>query len=76
MAINAKANKCEGGSRFPAQGACYQHVGPLILKDCNSEWRRLMEQCWAPTPIVRPSLNNRLVTHYMTHHTKGSHGHI
>ncbi|KAL8264203.1 hypothetical protein R6Q59_022333 [Mikania micrantha] len=28
---------------------------PPIPKDCDGEWRRLMEQCWAPNPMVRPS---------------------
>ncbi|KAI3755981.1 hypothetical protein L1987_55792 [Smallanthus sonchifolius] len=28
---------------------------PPIPKGCDGEWRRLMEQCWAPNPMVRPS---------------------
>ncbi|KAJ0608709.1 putative protein kinase TKL-Pl-6 family [Helianthus annuus] len=28
---------------------------PPIPKDCDGEWRRLMEQCWAPNPMLRPS---------------------
>lgn len=28
---------------------------PTIPSDCDPEWRRLMEQCWAPDPVVRPS---------------------
>nr|XP_043627873.1 serine/threonine-protein kinase pakA-like [Erigeron canadensis] len=28
---------------------------PPIPKDCDGEWRRLMERCWAPNPMVRPS---------------------
>lgn len=28
---------------------------PTIPSYCDSEWRRLMEQCWAPNPAVRPS---------------------
>ncbi|XP_076903107.1 RAF-like serine/threonine-protein kinase 20 [Bidens hawaiensis] len=28
---------------------------PTIPSDCDPEWRRLMEQCWAPDPAVRPS---------------------
>lgn len=28
---------------------------PTIPSDCDPEWRRLMEQCWAPDPGVRPS---------------------
>ncbi|KAH6764488.1 hypothetical protein C2S51_015737 [Perilla frutescens var. frutescens] len=28
---------------------------PTIPNYCDSEWRRLMEQCWAPNPALRPS---------------------
>ncbi|KAD5318107.1 hypothetical protein E3N88_18053 [Mikania micrantha] len=28
---------------------------PTIPSDCDPDWRRLMEQCWAPDPVVRPS---------------------
>ncbi|KAF3436988.1 hypothetical protein FNV43_RR19741 [Rhamnella rubrinervis] len=28
---------------------------PTIPSYCDPEWRRLMEQCWAPNPAVRPS---------------------
>lgn len=28
---------------------------PTIPSDCDPEWRRLMEQCWSPDPVVRPS---------------------
>ncbi|KAL5543706.1 hypothetical protein UlMin_007490 [Ulmus minor] len=28
---------------------------PTIPSHCDSEWRTLMEQCWAPNPAVRPS---------------------
>ncbi|KAK6934753.1 Serine-threonine/tyrosine-protein kinase, catalytic domain, partial [Dillenia turbinata] len=28
---------------------------PTIPSFCDPEWRRLMEQCWAPEPMVRPS---------------------
>lgn len=28
---------------------------PLIPGSCDLEWRTLMEQCWAPNPVVRPS---------------------
>ncbi|KAD1859316.1 hypothetical protein E3N88_34911 [Mikania micrantha] len=28
---------------------------PVIPSDCDPEWRRLMEECWAPDPAVRPS---------------------
>ncbi|KAF3436989.1 hypothetical protein FNV43_RR19742 [Rhamnella rubrinervis] len=28
---------------------------PTIPGYCDPEWRRLMEQCWAPNPLARPS---------------------
>ncbi|XP_047947807.1 uncharacterized protein LOC125193911 [Salvia hispanica] len=28
---------------------------PTIPSYCDSEWRQLMEQCWAPNPVMRPS---------------------
>ncbi|KAG6691417.1 hypothetical protein I3843_10G061400 [Carya illinoinensis] len=28
---------------------------PPVPSYCDSEWRFLMEQCWAPDPVVRPS---------------------
>ncbi|KAL8166857.1 hypothetical protein V2J09_008356 [Rumex salicifolius] len=28
---------------------------PLIPSYCDPEWRRLMEECWAPNPSIRPS---------------------
>ncbi|XP_027064032.1 uncharacterized protein [Coffea arabica] len=28
---------------------------PSIPSFCDPEWRNLMEQCWAPNPVVRPS---------------------
>ncbi|KAI5674546.1 hypothetical protein M9H77_14910 [Catharanthus roseus] len=28
---------------------------PLIPSFCDHEWRVLMEQCWAPNPVARPS---------------------
>ncbi|XP_009603644.1 RAF-like serine/threonine-protein kinase PRAF [Nicotiana tomentosiformis] len=28
---------------------------PLVPSFCDTEWRILMEQCWAPDPAVRPS---------------------
>lgn len=28
---------------------------PTIPNSCDPEWRRLMEQCWAPNPVARPS---------------------
>ncbi|PIA45457.1 hypothetical protein AQUCO_01700764v1 [Aquilegia coerulea] len=28
---------------------------PPVPSFCDAEWKRLMEQCWAPDPVVRPS---------------------
>lgn len=28
---------------------------PLVPSHCDSEWKLLMEQCWAPDPVARPS---------------------
>ncbi|XP_043703055.1 uncharacterized protein LOC122653178 [Telopea speciosissima] len=28
---------------------------PPVPSYCDSDWRRLMEQCWAPDPVTRPS---------------------
>ncbi|WOG97945.1 hypothetical protein DCAR_0417286 [Daucus carota subsp. sativus] len=36
---------------------------PAIPNSCDPEWKRLMEQCWAPNPMVRPTfteITNRL----------------
>ncbi|KDP25076.1 hypothetical protein JCGZ_22611 [Jatropha curcas] len=30
---------------------------PTIPSFCDPEWKRLMEQCWAPNPAVRPSFS-------------------
>ncbi|XP_073308920.1 uncharacterized protein [Primulina huaijiensis] len=30
---------------------------PTIPSYCDPEWRRLMEQCWAPNPAARPSFS-------------------
>ncbi|KAK4266295.1 hypothetical protein QN277_027240 [Acacia crassicarpa] len=34
---------------------------PLIPKRCDSEWKRLMEECWSPDPAARPSFTE--ITH-------------
>ncbi|CAK7355419.1 unnamed protein product [Dovyalis caffra] len=36
-------------------GIVNNSLRPTIPSHCDSEWRRLMEQCWAPNPAVRPS---------------------
>lgn len=28
---------------------------PPVPSYCDAEWRLLMEQCWAPDPVARPS---------------------
>ncbi|XP_038979185.1 mitogen-activated protein kinase kinase kinase 12-like [Phoenix dactylifera] len=28
---------------------------PPVPANCDPEWRRLMEQCWAPDPVQRPA---------------------
>ncbi|KAL1815033.1 hypothetical protein DCAR_0519262 [Daucus carota subsp. sativus] len=36
---------------------------PATPSSCDSEWKKLMEQCWAPNPMVRPTfteITNRL----------------
>ncbi|KAL7592271.1 hypothetical protein Lser_V15G33911 [Lactuca serriola] len=33
-----------------------------IPRDCDGEWRRLMEHCWAPNPMLRPSFTE-ITTH-------------
>ncbi|XP_054805057.1 uncharacterized protein LOC129308082 isoform X2 [Prosopis cineraria] len=34
---------------------------PPIPKRCDSEWKRLMEECWSPDPAARPSFTD--ITH-------------
>ncbi|KAI3769010.1 hypothetical protein L6452_00106 [Arctium lappa] len=36
-------------------GIVNNSLRPTIPSDCDPEWRRLMEQCWSPDPVVRPS---------------------
>ncbi|CAI9088040.1 OLC1v1022269C1 [Oldenlandia corymbosa var. corymbosa] len=36
-------------------GIVSNQLRPTIPSFCDPEWRRLMEQCWAPDPIARPS---------------------
>ncbi|XP_020593371.1 uncharacterized protein LOC110033658 [Phalaenopsis equestris] len=44
-------------------GIVNNSLRPLIPASCDPDWRRLMEQCWAPDPQQRPSFTqiaNRL----------------
>ncbi|GJR61683.1 serine/threonine-protein kinase EDR1 [Tanacetum coccineum] len=52
---------------------------PLIPKDCDGEWRRLMELCWSPNPMLRPSFTEitnklRVMSHTKTHAHKAARG--
>lgn len=38
-----------------AGGIVNNTLRPTIPSHCDLEWRTLMEQCWAPNPVVRPS---------------------
>eukprot|EP00262_Sarcandra_glabra_P010395 TRINITY_DN25666_c0_g1_i1.p1 TRINITY_DN25666_c0_g1~~TRINITY_DN25666_c0_g1_i1.p1 ORF type:complete len:1369 (+),score=298.78 TRINITY_DN25666_c0_g1_i1:457-4563(+) len=47
---------------------------PPIPSYCDPEWRRLMEQCWAPDPIARPQFTevaSRLRVMSVAVHSKG-----
>ncbi|KAL5702543.1 mitogen-activated protein kinase kinase kinase [Ranunculus cassubicifolius] len=47
---------------------------PHIPDRCDAEWRKLMEECWAPEPSVRPSfteITNRLRVMSMALQTRG-----
>ncbi|KAJ6419650.1 hypothetical protein OIU84_029715 [Salix udensis] len=51
---------------------------PTIPSHCDSEWRGLMEQCWAPNPAVRPSFTEiarRLRTMSSAASQAKAHGH-
>ncbi|KAI7758372.1 hypothetical protein M8C21_013733 [Ambrosia artemisiifolia] len=43
---------------------------PPIPKDCDGEWRKLMEQCWAPNPMLRPSFTEITKRLRVMSHTK------
>lgn len=38
-----------------AGGIVNNTLRPMIPGYCDPEWRRLMEECWAPNPMARPS---------------------
>ncbi|XP_006664159.1 uncharacterized protein LOC102712766 [Oryza brachyantha] len=49
---------------------------PLIPKNCEPEWRKLMEQCWSADPDIRPSfteVTDRLRAMSSTLQAKGQH---
>jgi len=38
-----------------AGGIVNNTLRPHVPASCDPEWRRLMEQCWAPDPAQRPA---------------------
>lgn len=40
---------------YLAGGIVNNTLRPPVPSYCDAEWRLLMEQCWAPDPVVRPS---------------------
>lgn len=40
---------------FLAGGIVNNTLRPPVPGYCDYEWRLLMEQCWAPDPVARPS---------------------
>jgi len=38
-----------------AGGIVNNTLRPPVPASCDPEWRRLMEQCWAPDPAQRPA---------------------
>ncbi|KAL2957608.1 hypothetical protein AAZX31_18G158400 [Glycine max] len=49
---------------------------PPVPERCDSEWRKLMEECWSPDPESRPSfteITSRLRSMSMALQAKGSH---
>ncbi|GAB4854722.1 hypothetical protein Ancab_023307 [Ancistrocladus abbreviatus] len=39
-------------------GIVNKTLRPPIPNYCDQEWRKLMEQCWAPNPVARPSFTD------------------
>ena len=49
---------------------------PHVPERCDSEWRKLMEECWSPDPESRPSfteITGRLRSMSMALQAKGNH---
>ncbi|GKV24644.1 hypothetical protein SLEP1_g34229 [Rubroshorea leprosula] len=58
-------------------GIVHNTLRPPVPSFCDPEWRLLMEQCWAPDPVARPSfteITRRLRVMSAASQTK-SHGH-
>ncbi|TXG48326.1 hypothetical protein EZV62_027620 [Acer yangbiense] len=64
-------------------GLCPMYTGgivnntlrPLVPPHCDAEWRLLMEQCWAPDPVVRPSFTEIASRLRVMSVASRSHGH-
>ncbi|PWA83085.1 Phox/Bem1p [Artemisia annua] len=55
-------------------GIVQNTLRPIIPEQCEPEWRKLMEQCWATDPASRPSfteITDRLRTMYKTLQANG-----
>lgn len=46
---------------FTEGGIVNNTLRPPIPKRCDSEWKKLMEECWSPDPADRPSFTD--ITH-------------
>ncbi|KAL3523069.1 hypothetical protein ACH5RR_015903 [Cinchona calisaya] len=51
---------------------------PLVPSSCDPDWRLLMEQCWAPDPVARPSFTEiaRLLRLMSTSGPTGPQGYV
>lgn len=46
---------------FIEGGIVNNTLRPPIPKRCDSEWKKLMEECWSPDPADRPAFTD--ITH-------------
>ncbi|KAL3598908.1 hypothetical protein D5086_006826 [Populus alba] len=53
--VNKSHLRCFSVSLSPAGGIVNNTLRPPVPSFCDPEWRLLMEQCWAPDPMARPS---------------------